>query len=44
MIAIPVAKFRLGRIVSTARALESLTQDDILIAIRRPVGRLGRDP
>ena len=30
-----VAKFRLGRIVSTPNALESITQDDILTAIGR---------
>jgi len=29
------AKFRLGRIVSTPNALESLTQDDILTGIQR---------
>jgi hypothetical protein len=32
---IPVAVFRLGRIVTTPNALESLTQDDILIGIQR---------
>jgi hypothetical protein len=32
---IPVAKFRLGHIVSTPNALSQLTQDDILLAIRR---------
>ncbi|MGZ5516688.1 MAG: hypothetical protein ACXWJB_01445 [Limisphaerales bacterium] len=31
----PVAKFRLGRIVTTRNALERLTPDDILIGIRR---------
>jgi hypothetical protein len=30
-----VAKFRMGRIVSTPNALESITQDDILTAIGR---------
>jgi hypothetical protein len=30
-----VAKFRLGRIVSTPNALDSITQDDILAAIGR---------
>jgi hypothetical protein len=30
-----MAKFRLGRIVSTPNALESITQDDILTAIGR---------
>ena len=30
-----VAKFRLGRIVATPNALESITQDDILTAIGR---------
>jgi hypothetical protein len=33
--AFPVAKFRLGKIVSTPNALEQLTQDDILRAIGR---------
>ena len=33
--AISVAKFRLGRIVSTPNALDQLTQDDILLAIGR---------
>ena len=33
--AIPIAKFRLGKIVSTPNALEKLTQDDILRAIGR---------
>ena len=32
---IPVAVFRLGRIVTTPNALESLTQDDILLGIQR---------
>lgn len=32
---IPVAMFRLGRIVATPNALESITQDDILIGIQR---------
>jgi len=31
----PVARFRLGRLVSTPNALNQLTQDDILAAIRR---------
>jgi hypothetical protein len=30
-----LAKFRLGRIVSTPNALEHLTQDDILLGIQR---------
>jgi hypothetical protein len=34
-IACPVAKFRLGRIVSTPNALEHLTQEDILAGIKR---------
>ena len=33
--AIPVAKFRLGKIVSTPNALERLTHDDIVRAIGR---------
>jgi hypothetical protein len=32
---IPVAVFRLGRIVTTPNALQSLTQDDILLGIQR---------
>lgn len=32
---IPVALFRLGRIVATSNALSRLSQDDILAAIRR---------
>jgi hypothetical protein len=32
---IPVAVLRLGRIVATPNALESLTQDDILLGIQR---------
>jgi len=32
---IPVAKFRLGRILSTPHALESLTHEDILRGIQR---------
>ena len=32
---IPVVVFRLGRIVSTPNALQSLTQDDILTGIQR---------
>jgi len=31
----PIAKFRLGHIVSTPNALSQLTQDDILLAIQR---------
>ena len=31
----PIAKFRLGKIVSTPSALDQLTQDDILLAIQR---------
>ena len=31
----PIAKFRLGKIVSTPNALSQLTQDDILFAIQR---------
>ena len=34
-IAIPFAKFRLGKIVSTPNALAHLSQDDILIGIQR---------
>jgi len=30
-----IAKFRLGKIVSTPNALDQLTQDDILLAIQR---------
>jgi hypothetical protein len=33
--ALPLAKFRLGKIVTTPKALEKLTQDDILMGIRR---------
>ena len=33
--AIPLAKFRLGRIVSTPQALVQLTEADILLAIQR---------
>jgi hypothetical protein len=33
--ALPIAKFRLGRIVSTPLALEYLTQDEILTGIAR---------
>ena len=33
--ALPIAKFRLGRIVSTPHALEFLTHDDILTSISR---------
>jgi hypothetical protein len=32
---IPVAVFRLGRIIATPNARESLTQDDILLGIQR---------
>ena len=32
---LPIAKFRLGKIVSTPNALDQLTQDDILLAIGR---------
>lgn len=32
---IPLARFRLGRIVATPNALEHLTQDDILVGITR---------
>ena len=32
---IPIAVFRLGRIVATPNALETITQDDILLGIRR---------
>ena len=32
---IPVAVFRLGRIVTTPNALQSITQDDILVGIQR---------
>jgi hypothetical protein len=35
MILQAIAKFRLGRIVATPAVLESLSQDDILEAIRR---------
>jgi hypothetical protein len=31
----PIAKFRLGKIVSTPNALDQLSQDDILLAIQR---------
>ena len=31
----PIAKFRLGKIVSTPNALNQLTQDDILMGIQR---------
>jgi hypothetical protein len=31
----PIAKFRLGKIVSTPDALDRLTQDDILMGIQR---------
>ena len=33
--ALPIAKFRLGKIVSTLNALARLTQEDILLAIGR---------
>lgn len=32
---LPIAKFRLGKIVSTPNALDRLTQEDILLAIGR---------
>jgi hypothetical protein len=32
---IPVAVFRLGRIVATPNALQSITQNDILVGIQR---------
>jgi hypothetical protein len=32
---LPIAKFRLGHIVSTPNALSQLSQEDILIAIQR---------
>ena len=32
---IPVAVFRLGRIVATPNARQSITQDDILLGIQR---------
>jgi len=32
---VPLAKFRLGHIVSTPNALSQLTQDDILMGIQR---------
>ena len=32
---LPLARFRLGRIVSTPNALSQLTQDDILLGIQR---------
>jgi hypothetical protein len=31
----PIAKFRLGKIVSTPNALDQLTQEDILMGIQR---------
>ena len=34
-IAMPIAKFRLGKIVSTPGALDRLTQADILLGIQR---------
>lgn len=33
--ALPIAKFRLGKIVSTPNALAQLSQDDILASIQR---------
>ena len=33
--ALPIARFRLGKIVSTPNALDQLTQDDILMGIQR---------
>ena len=32
---LPIAKFRLGKIVSTPNALDRLTQNDILLGIQR---------
>ena len=32
---IPIARFRLGRIVATPNALDHLTQDDMLVGITR---------
>jgi len=32
---LPIAKFRLGRIVATPNVLQSITEQDILIAIQR---------
>ena len=32
---LPVAKFRLGRIISTPNALNSITNEDILVGIQR---------
>jgi hypothetical protein len=32
---LPIAKFRLGHVVSTPNALSQLSQEDILMAIRR---------
>ena len=32
---LPIAKFRLGKIVSTPNALDRLTQEDILMGIQR---------
>ena len=34
----PIAKFRLGKIVSTPNALNQLTQEDILLAIQTASG------
>ena len=33
--ALPIAKFRIGRIVSTPNALNSITHEDILMGIQR---------
>jgi hypothetical protein len=32
---VPIAVFRLGRIVATPNALQSITQDDLLVGIQR---------
>jgi hypothetical protein len=32
---LPIAKFRLGKIISTPNALDQLTQEDILMGIQR---------
>jgi hypothetical protein len=32
---IPIAVFKLGRLVATPNALQSISQDDILVAIKR---------
>jgi hypothetical protein len=38
---VPVAVFRLGRIIATPNALQSITQDDILTGIQRHLVRVG---